>query len=290
MKKVLLLLLFLTGSVFASELNVLRGYKDTTGTVQAFKSVDGKPRISCMPYTFDISEGNVSGHEAWSKIGFTPTMTTSENDLWSKAGIYTFPTVSTSMAVVSSSADDTLAGTGAQIVTIYYLDDTWTSKTSTVALSGLAYSTATPTNIYRINGFRVTSAGTGCKAAGNISLVDLTTKAITYGYITAGFTRARNSVYTVPANKTLYIVAGAVSYGYATNQTHYARISIKVTENEGVRTPCIFYPAWETVVSNSSASTPEVIPFKVSEKVDLKVSGISTFTGTAVSYFEGWLE
>jgi hypothetical protein len=70
------------------------------------KFADGKPRVSMMPYAYDIAEGNVANHEAWSKIGYTPTMNATESDLWSAAGVYAFPTAAETWEVVGAAADD----------------------------------------------------------------------------------------------------------------------------------------------------------------------------------------
>jgi hypothetical protein len=54
------------------------------------KQANGKPRVSTMPYTYDIGEGNVEDHWPWTKIGFTPSCTTSMSDVWSAGGLYAF--------------------------------------------------------------------------------------------------------------------------------------------------------------------------------------------------------
>jgi hypothetical protein len=64
----------------------------------------GKPRVSAMPYLYDIAEGNVTGHTPWSKLGYSPTMNTSESDIWSYSTtqpVYLFPVTAQQMEVVS---------------------------------------------------------------------------------------------------------------------------------------------------------------------------------------------
>ena len=256
----------------------------------AVTTIGSKLRVSSMPYLYDVAEGNVTGHAVWTKLGYTPTMTTAESDLWSKAGAYVFPATAQQMEVVSSdNTNDIVGGTGALKVTIYYLDNLWAEKTEEVTLTGTTPANTVATNIYRINGFRVTSAGATGKAAGNLSLRAVG-GATTYGYITAGYTRARSLFYTVPASKTLYVTSFTVSYGYSTNQTHYARLYTRATQNEGVRTPGIFYPYTEVVCANTSQHVALEEPTKLVEKVDIKVSGIATFSGIASVALRGWLE
>jgi len=291
MKKIVCLM-FLCSVVFASDVGTNKGFVGDDNTVHKLRFNAEAPQICSQPYLFALAEGDISGHTIWSKIGFCPLLDTTERDIWSKGGTYVFPIVSTSMAVVSDNANDTLAGTGAQIAYIEYLDTNYNQYTTTIAFSGLAYSTFTPTNILRINNFWVHQSGTGRKAAGNLSLVDTATHAIVYGYITAGFTYSRSSIYTVPAGKTLYVVTGQMGYGYNSNSTHYARLYFRATQANGTRnTEGTFYPKIEVISSNNSVTAPDTTPDVYMEKTDIKCSGISTFTsGVVTVYFEGWIE
>jgi hypothetical protein len=54
------------------------------------------------PYTYQIAEGEIVGHTSWSKIGYSPTINTSESDIWSAAGVYAFATAEGKWEVVSS--------------------------------------------------------------------------------------------------------------------------------------------------------------------------------------------
>lgn len=79
---------------------------DTLGAVNAFKNVDGNPRVVNQTYLEQIAEGNVSGHTAWSKIGFNPDVGTSEEDIWSAGGAYAFPAAAAQWEVDSLDNDD----------------------------------------------------------------------------------------------------------------------------------------------------------------------------------------
>lgn len=88
-------------------LNVIMKWVDTTGAALGFKNSDGLPRFEAKPYYTSIGEGYVSGHTAWSKIGYNGALVAStEADVWSKTGSYTFPTTASTMRLVSSSAGD----------------------------------------------------------------------------------------------------------------------------------------------------------------------------------------
>jgi len=348
------------------------GLLDENGVPYGVKQVNGKPRVSSMPYTYDIAEGNVANHAPWSKIGYTPTMNTTENDLWSLAGVINFPTAAMGMEVVSSNNVDDIgtqiksgnstggsattlvdaaanftaatavaigdcvildrsgaspeygwvtavtsatelaiaggfssggsgsgrayvvldksATLGAHAVKIEYLTSTFATKTEIVILNGTTEVPTVNLDLYRINSFRMIAAGTNNRPTGNLSLRNLANTPV-YSYITATFTRARNSAYTVPAGKVLYVTEFAVSFGYAANQTHYARLYTRATQNAGFRTPGIFYPYTEVVCANSSQLVRLDIPTQLLSGVDIKVSGISsTTTAIATVALRGWLE
>lgn len=74
----------------------------TDGLVYGFKVVDGKPRVSTSSYEYDMAEGNIPGNVPWTKIGYTPTMTTTESDVWSAGGVYTFCQTAGKWEVLSS--------------------------------------------------------------------------------------------------------------------------------------------------------------------------------------------
>ena len=262
---------------------------DTNGSAFGYINNAGAPQICAQPYLQALAEGDISGHIPWMKIGYTPSLTTTDSDLWPAGGLINLPGTGIQMQVVSSSIADTALGTGVQSVKITYLDNSYAEKSTVVTMNGTGAVNTTPTDILRVNSFRVETAGTNGKAAGNISLQSVGGGTI-YSYISVGYTRARNSSYTVPAGKTLYIVQFTSGFGYAANQTHYSRIYTRVTQNEGVRTPGIFYPLTEVICANTSQEVLLEIPSKIVEKVDLKVSGVASTTGVATIALRGWLE
>lgn len=79
----------------------------TDDIVYSYKMADGKPRVSSTPYNYDITEGTISGHAVWSKLGYNGALVAATvADVWSKAGLYAFPTTASTMRIVSSSAGD----------------------------------------------------------------------------------------------------------------------------------------------------------------------------------------
>jgi hypothetical protein len=350
--------------------------RDESGTPYGVKHVNNKPRVSRMDYLYAIAEGNVSDHIGWSKLGFTPTMTTTESDIWSAAGVYVPPTEEMGMEVYSSSTSDAgtaiksgtctggstttivdtaadftaatavavgdcvilnkagtspefgfvtavtsatelavaggfargvggaagrtydvvdkSASTGAQAVQICYLDADFANGCEIVIPNGTTVVATTKTDIYRVNAWSVVAAGSAGKTVGIVDLRHIDNTPI-YSRITAGFTRARNSFYTVAAGKTLYITEFVTGFGYAANQTHYARLYMRATQfantvGNSFRTPGIFYPQTEVICANNSQLVTLDVPKRILSGVDIKVSGIATVAGTAIVALRGWLE
>ena len=357
--------------------------KDENGAAYGVKHVQNKPRVSSMPYLYDIAEGNVTGHSMWSKIGYNPTVAGTEEDLWSAGGLYVFPTTSDGqMEVVSSLATadvdkgtilfnatcdvngttttlldatydftagagradigdiliveksgtvpewaritgvangiltfsaglskggscvtartyqvlDVSAAKGAMAVGVEYLTSTYTEKTEIVILDTTTPVPLINNDVFRVNSFRVVAVGTKATAlnapGGNLSLMK--NAGLTYSYITAGYTRARNTMYTVPTNKTLYITQWAISAATTNNKVESVRAITRANVEPSLlfNTGSIFYPYTEVLVTNATNSIEFTVPTKLPAKTDLKVSAVAfgAFTGPVTSVLRGWLE
>lgn len=149
-------------------------------------------------------------------------------------------------------------------------------------------------DMFRVNSFRIIGVGSTKKAVGGISLKEVAPSAVVYSYITALFTRARNSVYTVPLGKTLYVNMWNV--GWSTpNDTKFqtARFYTKanVEPSTMFNTGSLFYPYTETIISNAQELITFPIPTKLPAKTDLKVTSLA-FTagaGAGVTALRGFL-
>jgi len=131
------------------------------------------------------------------------------NDIWTNGGLYPWMTAATSLEVVSSSANDTAAGTGAQSVTVSGLDINGAEISVTVSTNG---TTAVPlvTQFYRINSVGLSTVGSGLRNLGTITVRDVgggTTRQVipisTVADLTPGVDKG--SQYTVPAGHALLI-------------------------------------------------------------------------------------
>lgn len=245
--------------------------------------------IPSISYYDMISQGLIAGHTAWSKTGFNPNVGTSMETVWSYSTQYVFPVAAMQMEVVSSdNTEDLPGGDGALTVTIYYLNGSFVEHSEVVALNGTTAVPTTHTDIYRVNGFRCTTVGTNGVPVGNITLRGVGGGTV-YSYMLAGYTRARNIVYTVPEGKTLYITSVLWSCADATkgvrfiNQANYDDVSGAPRS--------FFLPYGESTLYNTAIVRPLEIPTKFPEHTDVKISVISTQAGAIADVsLRGWLE
>jgi len=182
--------------------------------------------------------------------------------------------------------------THAQAVCICGLDSNYAEISEIVILNGTT-AVDTTKNFFRVNGFRVICAGTSETSLGNLTL-RADGAGATYSYITAGFTRARNSAYTVPASKTLYVnflEAGATTPNDSKVQTCRIYTRANVEPKTLFRTDALFYNYTGLLVSNGQEGHEILIPTRLPAKTDIKMSavGLTGFSGSVVTVLRGFL-
>lgn len=257
------------------------------------KWVDGKPRISASPYTYDIAEGHVSGHTPWAKIGYNYVTSTNEEDMWAAGGVYTFPTSGTSMQIYSTSAFDASGSTGIRTVSLYYLDTHYREKTEILTMNGITAVTTVATDIYRVQYFRAASVGVGAKAVGDISIRHATGAGATiYGRIAQGYTRGRGCFWTVPKGKTLYVTSIAFSAGGTAKPVQFTTRATYDNQAGVTLTAGTFFMPFHEIICTDAAFTKELeVPTKLPETTDIKVSvKCNQANNYCTTSLRGWLE
>lgn len=101
------------------------------------------------------------------------------------------------VVILSSSADDTLNGSGAWMYTVEGLSAGCRLVTVSDTLTGTTPDTVS-TSMYRVLRTYVTAAGTGGTNAGNITV--RTPSDSVLSYVTAGLGQSKAAVYTIPAD------------------------------------------------------------------------------------------
>lgn len=187
---------------------------------------------------------------------------------------------------------DESATAGGHAVEAFYLDGSYAEKSEIVILNGTTVVPTVNTNLFRINSFRVIAAGANKVPTGNITIRHLSNTPV-YSYITAGFNRARNAMYTVPAGKTLHVTD--FNSGYATTgnaNKEYARVTTRANVDPSTKfmTDGMFYPFTDTVSQNTTINTQIQCPTMLPGKTDIRVSAIASQSGIIVTTLRGWIE
>lgn len=155
----------------------------------------------------DMAAGRFQGFSIVNKFGTNADIDTASvpEDIWEGGGTYTgFPSDLELVEVLSSSADDASAGTGARTIRIMGLDANYDVLSETVTLNGTT-PVDTVAQFRRVHTATVLSAGAGGVNAGTITVRHTTTTANVFLSVQPGRNQSNCSAYTVPAGYTAYM-------------------------------------------------------------------------------------
>jgi hypothetical protein len=166
------------------------------------------------PFDLQVARGQITGHKTLFKFGNNSDINGALETIWSRGGLYVYPTSAIQMKVSSSSANDAALGTGARTVSVQGLDQNYNEVAETVTLTGQTEVLTTNTFIRVFRAFVIT-AGSGGTAAGTIYVgtgtVTAGVPATVYAEIALGENQTTMAVWTVPAGYTMYIYRGTFS-------------------------------------------------------------------------------
>lgn len=217
-----------------------------------------------IPYASSL--GRVPGHTRMAVYGHRASPAVGD-DIWEGGGGYPFQTTATKLEILSASASDTAAGTGARTVTVQGLDGNFNQISETMTLNGVT--PVQSVNSYlRVNDMRVVTSGSGHKNAGDITL-RVTGAGATQSLAKAGYNYAKQCVFTVPSGFTLLVTdvlpecggtsqtVGAV-FGFVRTD---ANLNIQIT-NEYNATGA-FTPLQRTVITGAVVPAMSAVTLRV---------------------------
>lgn len=207
-----------TTSLFYSTSNAINVAWTVTGTTPSFTGVYSTVVTKVTPTTLPAYSGAAS-QSGTAATGISIAVASTENIM--RLLTYTQQSTNAQRSVVSGSANDASAGTGARQVTITYYDQNMQGPfTETVTLNGTTAVNTVGTNICFLEKMEIISVGTGGKNAGFISLLAGTGGAgATMGQIAIGANVTKYAHHYIAAGKTCYIehltmsVAGTTAVG-----------------------------------------------------------------------------
>lgn len=205
-------------------------------------------------------------------LGNNPDVDTGSvpEDIWSGGGLYPFMTAATSLELVSSSASDASAGTGARTILVSGLDINYVEQSDTVTLNGTT-AVDLPRQYFRINQIMVLTAGSTESNVGTITLRD-DGGGTTRGLIMPANGISRQAVYTVPANHTLSVHSLFASLNRSNAIAKDITIAFSFRSFAGVRRQTL-----EFSISNNGPYRHDGIPgIIMTEKTDFSLRTVYT--------------
>lgn len=224
------------------------------------------------PFELQVARGQISWHKVIFKFGNNSDIDTDLETVWSRGGLYSYPSAATVMTVSSSSANDAAAGTGARTVFVSGLDADYNEIGETVTLNG---QTAVNTVNSYLRMFRayVVTAGSGGTAAGTIYVgtgtVTAGVPANVYAEIALGDNQTTMAVWTVPAGYTAYITGGTFSAA-SNNSSQYVLGKFVVRPLGGV-----FRTAADITVNSNVFRYDWEYPVALPEKSDIEARAVA---------------
>lgn len=228
---------------------------------------------SAQDWAQRLAEGKLIGYTSQFKFGENVEVGVAEEVIWDGGGTYTFLTSADFMKVVSSDADDSLGGAGANTMYVFGLDSNYNEVNELITLDGTDTVTTT-TKFLRVFRAFVLTSGTntpiGDANLGTITISSAT--AITLqAQIGIGNGQTLMCVYTVPAGKVAYVTGISFGVGQGKECTFRAKFRNGVSGAFSVKFSLTLY--------QSTYIGPLQIPLRVPEKIDMVITGI-TASGT----------
>jgi hypothetical protein len=254
---------------------------------------------SYYPFDLALARDLVPHHTYILKYGrLTMPTTAVEYDLWTGAASgfasYPWPTAPVTLEIASTSANDTLEGTGARKVTLEGLDANYVQQTEEIELNGQTPVAATGTYI-RMHRAYVTEVGSLESNEGSIWIADDTTTwttgepatdAYKLANIAAGEGQTEMAIYTIPAGYCGYFTTTTASMIATLNKSCALKYSVRAYNAASNNN----YESWRNlgILGLSSAGDsvetyiPDV-PLRFGAKTDIKLSATTDFTGEDVN-------
>lgn len=215
---------------------VLTGLQEITPEIIFSDSISSSPVIPLTGFGFRLSiSATINGDDMWPGISTTLPIP---------------PDIGERMQIVSTSASDSVAGTGIRTIQIHYLDNIGNPQEETIATNGTTPVLTVATNIRFVQEIHAITTGSNLLAVGTITIASSTTPANIYTQIQPGTNQSLNTSRMVPNGKILLITQFNASGGAASGGRS-ADIRLRITSHHGTLTPRLFHFVDDVLVFNS---------------------------------------
>ena len=213
---------------------------------------------------FDVAKGNIFNEKPVDIFGINRAVGTAYETIWDDSGSYVYPPSALIMAVVSTSASDTMD------VLVDGLDADYNILQEIVTLTGtLAVNTTNA--FFRINSLVILGGE-------NVGEISASNGATVYAFIGPLLGVSQSSVYTVPAGHCFYLFRIDVNSATTNGQKYLYIRNVVTTNGRTIR-------ASEATFAVSQVSYDRQVPFKIVEKSDFQFEAKSSASTNEIAIF-----
>lgn len=237
-------------SVLQRLLNQLRTDPPRTGRIIAEDGVLINQADEYRLTPENIARGKAPGSSPFGSFGVRATAGEANWPVWPNGPVVTLPQLGAQMTIVSTSANDSAAGSNVRSIEIHYLDRNLDPKEETVIMAGLTPVLTVADDIRWIQCMHLTTFGATASAAG---IITAKYGADTFSQINAGKVRCSSSFRMVPRGKLCY-VDGAVGSSTSLTADTATQMSLVASELDDHRyhDPLILIPFAEIGLQNGT--------------------------------------
>lgn len=164
--------------------------------------------MSIHDFYFEVGRGRYPQFKKEHKFGRNGVVATADETIWGEGGIYSYPSVATTMTISSDDGSDSASGSGAQILKVIGLDGSYDEVTASATLNGQT-GVSLSVDFLRIHRMQVKQVGS---ADNNIGILYVGSGSVTagkpanvYGLIEATRNQTLMGLMTVPAGYDAYL-------------------------------------------------------------------------------------
>jgi hypothetical protein len=262
--------------------SILGAAQELNIPVDAIASQDYDAKIvRPTDFKYEVALSRRQGFTTWNKFGYNGDVDIGTETVWNAGGTFARIDTASTFTVVSSSANDVNAGTGAWNVVIYYVDANRLSQTAVVALNG---TTPVVTAFTGLGINRVALYNTGTLDANDgVITITATTGGTTQAHIPAGEGTSQQAIFFTQDSHT-FLVDWLLVNVNRTSGGGVPRVTIKGWVYSYVSTAkyLVFQYTIDTNVENHFELLPKQ-PFIVGEKSILYFEATTDTNNTVVN-------
>lgn len=236
-------------------------------------------QISYAVNNFAIPSGEEPGYSVIHKYGFNPDQNGPQETIWTGGGLYPYLTVGEILRINSTSASDTLGGSGSHTVRLFGVNESGIEITEDIDMDGTSYVFST-LEFYRIYRVRVIQAGASRVNEGTI-VVEAANSTVVQGIIAIDQGSTQLGIYTIPSNKEGFLMSFTAS---SEESSGSGRQHIYMyTRNTNTT---ILFGDWGMRAVGTSEFTQDFkIPLYLAPMTDIEFRSSSTSSNAAMSIF-----